>query len=119
MFLITVIEVAVPQNLSASDFTSTEFRVSWDRGSDRAGAIAGYNLYYYSNTPSTEQAVRINGPDNTNYLLTGLTRGTVYHIRVSARDGLGQESHRTDTKKFKTRKYRKSNDVFTSLVSDS
>ena len=109
----------MPQNLSASDFTSTEFRVSWDIASDNAGAIAGYNLYYYSNTRSTEQAVRINGPDNTSYLLTGLTRGTVYNISVSARDGLGQESHRTTTKKFKTRKYRKSNDAFTSLVRDS
>ena len=116
MFLITVVEL---QNLRASDFTPTEFRVSWDIASDRGGAIAGYNLYYYSDTRSTEQAVTIDGPDNTSFLLTGLTRDTVYHVSVSARDEIEQESHRTATKEFKTRKYRKSNDVFTSLVSDS
>ena len=70
---------SVPTDVKASDVTKTGATVTWTASTDNEG-VAGYNVYV-NGTQVNDTLVA-----TTEYVLTGLTAGTEYTVKVEAVD---------------------------------
>ena len=70
---------SVPTDVKASDVTKTGATVTWTASTDNEG-VAGYNVYV-NGTQVNDTLVA-----TTEYVLTGLTKGTEYTVEVEAVD---------------------------------
>ena len=70
---------SVPADVKASDVTKTGATVTWTASTDNEG-VAGYNVYV-NGTQVNDTLVA-----TTEYVLTGLTAGTEYTVKVEAVD---------------------------------
>ena len=70
---------SVPADVKASDVTKTGATVTWTASTDNEG-VAGYNVYV-NGTQVNDTLVA-----TTEYVLTGLTKGTEYTVEVEAVD---------------------------------
>ena len=74
---------STPTGLSASAVSSSQINLSWDASSDDRG-VTGYYVYVNDVALATTTA--------TSFKHIGLTAGTTYSYRVSARDATGNNS---------------------------
>ena len=74
---------SVPTNLAANPVSSSRIDLSWGASTDNVG-VTGYKVF--------RDGTQIASPSGTTYQDTGLTAGTSYTYRVSARDAAGNES---------------------------
>ena len=98
-----------PQSPRVEQISPTKTRISWDVP-QTASAIHNYELKI---DKSLTRQFSIS-PPNTSYHLEGLIRNTEYSISVLAKNKYGEGSC-SDSKKYKTHRYRKLNDVVNSL----
>lgn len=79
----------VPAGLSASAVDTSRIALSWSASSDPQSGVTGYRVY--------RDGSRVASPSGTGYTDTGLQPGTSHAYRVSAVNGAGLESGRSDT----------------------
>lgn len=72
-----------PGNLIVTNITSTSATLSWTASTPGSAPISSYVIYRVDGT--SEVAIRVT-PNVTTTTLTGLTPGTIYQMRVRARD---------------------------------
>ena len=89
-----------PSNLTVSGVTSTSATLSWTASTPGSAPINDYFVYQIG--PTGETAIRITPSNVTTTTLTGLTPGTVYQMRVRARDTLNVQSGPSATVTFTT-----------------
>jgi chitodextrinase len=75
----------IPGGLSASNMTTSGFRVSWTASTDNVG-VTGYNVYRNGAYVATV------GGTTTNYTFSGLAANTTYNITVMAYDAAKNKS---------------------------
>ena len=80
---------SVPQNLSATAVGESQIDLSWDASNDPESGINHYNIYRDGNN--------IGQATTTSYSDTGLESVTTYSYKVSAVNGQGLESGRSNT----------------------
>ncbi len=80
---------STPQNLSATAISEHQIDLSWDESSDPESGISHYNIYRDANFIATSVS--------NSYSDTGLNGGTPYSYKVSAVNGAGLESDRSNT----------------------
>ncbi len=80
---------SVPQNLTASNITSSSVMISWSVSTDNVG-VYGYRVYRNGNKIADSSLVRFCEP--TSYCETALSAPTTYQYQVSAYDLAGNES---------------------------
>lgn len=74
---------SVPTGLSASGVGQTSFTLSWNASSDNVG-VTGYDVY--------QNGSFLKSSSGTSTSITGLSAGTTYAYRVSAKDAAGNTS---------------------------
>jgi chitodextrinase len=79
---------SAPASLSSSNITGSSVQLAWSASTDNVG-VTGYKVY--------RNGVNIATPTTTSYTNTGLTQGTTYQYQVSAIDGAGNESVKSNT----------------------
>jgi len=80
---------ATPQNLTA---TAGDKKVILSWRANTESDLAGYNIYYRTDTTNTfAKLATVNKPD-TSYIHTGLTNGVTYYYKITAVDSAGNES---------------------------
>jgi chitodextrinase len=80
----------MPTNLTVTATTETTAMLSWGASTDNSGKF----LYYITGVPGPPVPVP---QTNTTHTLTGLTPGTTYGFRVTARDFSGNNSKTSNT----------------------
>jgi fibronectin type 3 domain-containing protein len=79
-----------PSSLTAGAVSGTQINLSWPAATDNVG-VTGYQVERCQGAGCTTFAL-IASPTTTSYLDIGLTAGTTYRYRVSARDAVGNLS---------------------------
>jgi chitodextrinase len=74
---------SVPQNLSATTFSSTQINLTWSASTDNIGVV-GYRIYM--------NGIHIANSSTTSYSNTGLSPQTTYTYRVVSYDAAGNNS---------------------------
>jgi len=95
----TSIPPSPPGNLTVSNVTPTSATLTWTASTPGSAPISSYVIYRIDNV--TETAIRVIS-NVTTTTLTGLTPGTVYQMRVRARDTLNVLSGPSRTVLFTT-----------------
>lgn len=72
-----------PENLQATDITSTSLKLSWNASSDNVG-VTGYLVY--------KNGALIKTTTTTNCIVDGLSPDTQYELSVKAKDAAGNQS---------------------------
>ena len=84
---------SVPQNLAASNPTSSSIDLNWDASSDNSGTVTGYKIY--DNSDDSLVATVTGGI--TSATISGLTSNTSYTFYATAYDAAGNESDASTT----------------------
>lgn len=84
---------SVPQNLAASNPTSSRIDLNWDASSDNSGTVTGYKIY--DNSDDSLVATVTGGI--TSATISGLTSNTSYTFYATAYDAAGNESDASTT----------------------
>jgi len=80
---------SVPQNLTATPASESQINLSWQESSDPESGVSYYKIY--------RAGSQIDTSVSTSYSNIGLNGGTTYSYEVSAVNGAGLESNRSNT----------------------
>ncbi|UCD02612.1 MAG: fibronectin type III domain-containing protein [Candidatus Aenigmatarchaeota archaeon] len=80
---------SIPQNLNAVAVTDNQIDLTWDASSDPESGISRYYIY--------RDSVNVGQSTTTSYSDIGLTPSTTYTYEVSAVNGAGLESSKSDS----------------------
>ena len=83
---------SVPQNLAASNPTSSKIDLNWDASTDNSGTVAGYKIY-----DNSDDSLVATVTGSTSTTISGLTSNTSYTFYATAYDAAGNESDPSDT----------------------
>jgi chitodextrinase len=84
---------SAPQNLTASNVTSTSAGLSWTASTDNVG-VTGYDVFRSQGTGAFS---RIGSVSGTSFAVTGLAASTPYSFYVTAHDAAGNTSGQSNT----------------------
>lgn len=85
-----------PENLTGSVISSTQIDMQWTAAVDDV-AVAGYRVYRSADGGNTWVMVATLGAQQTSYSASGLNPSTEYRFRVTAFDGMNNESEPSNT----------------------
>jgi len=54
--------------------------------------LAGYNIYYGTESSALTQTIQVSNPVALGYVVTGLAKGTTWYFQVTSYSTAGQES---------------------------
>jgi len=54
--------------------------------------LAGYNIYYGTDSGSLTQTIQVANPSALSYVITGLSTGTTWYFKVTSYTAAGEES---------------------------
>jgi len=57
--------------------------------------LAGYNIYYGTESSALTQTIQVANPAALNYVVTGLATGTTWYFQVTSYSSAGEESARS------------------------
>ena len=81
--LLYYLGIPVPANIRVTVLTPRRVKVTWDQY--LSAFVTGYIISYTTTAPYTSGgSVRVDGVDNTSYILDNLEEGTLYTITVQA-----------------------------------
>jgi hypothetical protein len=88
-------------NLAGIDGT-TKLKPYWSKAVTSANAIAGYTIYYRKKTEVDFQTMRLDDPELTDAVISGLTKDTDYIVNVKAFDNQGLEENNQEFASLRT-----------------